>query len=218
MPEEANAMIPAELAGGLTKFDDAAFKDITKSGDYIPRLQLMTSNSKQCKSGDFPTNHYAFIRDQNFQDLGETLDVLLVTWRAKALEMGEQVISVFDMASEEFKRIQEKSAEQDSGCMYGPEFLVYLPGLKEFATFFCGSKSARREAANIKALLTKPATLKSKFIETKRYSWFTVCATPCSTPFDPPDLDALRKIVEKFNNPPVSQIEAAPEEETDRER
>jgi hypothetical protein len=132
--------------------------------------------------------------------------------------MGEQVISVFDMESDEFKRIQEKSAEQDSGCMYGPEFLVYIPQIKEFATFFCGSKSARRESPTIKALLTKPATLKSKKIETKRYTWYGPQATSCSTPFDPPDLEALKKVVEKFNNPPKTEVEAAPEEETDRER
>lgn len=217
MPEE-NAMIPAELVGSLAKQNDDLFKEVTKSADFIPRLQLMTANSKQCKAGEFPVNHYAFIRDQNLQDLGETVDVLAITWRAKALEIGEQVISIFDMQNDEFKRIQEKSAEQDSGCMYGPEFLVYIPQIKEFATFFCGSKSARRESGSVKALMTKPATLKSKKIEGKRYTWFTSTAVPCSTPFEPPIIDDLKKVVDKFNNPPETQVEAAPEEDTDRER
>lgn len=219
MPENENAMIPAEVAGGLAKFDDEVFNKM-KSGDFLPRLQLMTANSDKCKSGEFTINHYAFIRDQNFQDLGETVDVLIITWRPKALEIGDEVLSVFDPEHEEFARIQEKSAEANSGCMYGPEFLVYIPQINEFATFFCGSKSSRREAPNIRALMTKPATLKSRYVETKKYKWYTPAVTPCSTPFNPPDMEALKKVVDKFNNPPKFEKEVAdePEEKAGRER
>ena len=213
MPEETTAMIPAEFAGDLTKFDDDVFKSTTKSGDFLPRLQLMTANSDKCKKKEFEQNHYAFIRDQNFQDIGESVDCLIVTWRPKAIEIGDQIISCFDSNHDEFKRIQEKSAEQDSGCMYGPEFLIYIPHLKEFATFFCGSKSSRREAPNIRALMTKPATFKSRFVETKKYSWQTPVVVTCSTPFEGPDLELLRKIVDKFNTPPQTEVEVAPETE-----
>ena len=213
MPKEENALIPADAVGGaLQKFDDEAFKSTTKSGDYLPRLQLMTAASKQCKNGDFTINHYALIRDQNFQDLGEAVDILLVTWRPKALEIGDEVISVFKPDHPEFQRIQEKSGEKDSGCMYGPEFLVYIPQVKEFATFFCGSKSSRREAPNVKALMRKAATLKSRYVETKKYQWYTPAVTPCSTPFEAPNMEQLAKIVEKFNNPPETTVEVAPED------
>jgi len=213
MPEEENALIPADAVGGaLEKFDDAIFKAATKSGDYLPRLQLMTAASEKCKKNEFPINHYALIRDQNHQDLGETVDILLVTWRPKALEIGDEVISVFKADHPEFLRIQDKSGEKDSGCMYGPEFLVYIPAVKEFATFFCGSKSSRREAPNVKALMRKAATLKSRFVETKKYKWFTPAVTPCSTPFEAPDMEQLAKEVQKFNNPPETTVEVAPEE------
>ena len=97
--------------------------------------------------------------------------------------------------------------------MFGPEFLVYLPAAKEFATLFCGSKSSRREAPALNALLTKPATLKSRLAETKKHKWQTMAITNCSTPFDLPDLEKLKAVVEKFNNPPATTVEVAEEPE-----
>ena len=38
------------------KFTDDAFLAATKAGDYLPRLQLMTAASNECKSGKFPIN------------------------------------------------------------------------------------------------------------------------------------------------------------------
>jgi hypothetical protein len=94
-----------------------------------------------------------------------------------------------------------------------------LPGIQEFATFFCGSKSARREAPNIKKLLTKPATFKSKKISNKKYTWFGPSVTTCSTPFEKPDVAKLQEIVNKFNSPPDTSAEVIKEEEEgDNER
>jgi hypothetical protein len=214
MPEDKALIKAADVGGDLQKFDDESFLAATKAGDYLPRLQLMTSTSDKCKAGDFPVNHYAIVRDQNYSDLGETVDVLVVTWRPKALEIDEELISVFDPEHEEFKRISEKSFEKDSGCMFGPEFLVWIPVIKEFATFFMGSKSARREAPNVKARLQKAATLKSRLVDPprSRYKWQTPVVTQCSTPIDLPDHEELTKQVDKFNNPPITQVERAEEE------
>jgi hypothetical protein len=126
--------------------------------------------------------------------------------------MGEAVISCYDPNAEEFKRIANKSEQPNSGCMYGPEFLVYVPAQKKFATFFMGSKSARKEAPAVKALLQAAATLKSKKISTPQYTWFAPQAVPCSTPFDLPNMDDLKKEVEKFNNPPAQEVEKATEQ------
>jgi hypothetical protein len=101
--------------------------------------------------------------------------------------------------------------------MYGPEFLLYIPSVEDFATFFCGSKSARREAPNIKKLMTKPATFKSKKISNKRYTWFGPCVTTCSTPFAPPSLEELQEKVNKFNNPPDTSAEVVAEEKSEGE-
>jgi hypothetical protein len=202
--------------GKLQKYDDEAFAVATKAGDFLPRLQLMIANSDPCKEGKFPINHYAVVSGQTFKDVGETVDVLVITWRPKALELGDEIISVYDPNHNEFLRIQEKSGESDSGCMFGPEFLCWVPKTKEFVTFFMGNKSSRREAPNMKARLQMAATLKSHQIKTKKYAWFAPIITPCSTPINPlPDMGDLQSQVDKFNNPPETEIERV--EATDKE-
>lgn len=192
----------------LQKYDDKAFELAQSSASYLPRLQLLTSNSDKCKSGEFPTNHYALINDQKFDDLGVNVDCLPVAWRPKALETGDEVISVYDPNDAEFARIQERSLnETNSGCMFGPEFLVWLPGVKRFATFFMGTKSARRESSALKDRLQKGVTLGSQKIETKKFTWFAPKVSACSTPFEMPSRDALIEAVEGFNNPPKSEVE-----------
>jgi len=200
---------------GVSKYGDEAFALATKVGDYLPRIQLMTSQSTKCKKKEFPIDHYALVQGQNFIDLGESVDVLVIAWRPKAIEIGDEIISVFDPKDTEFERIQLQSDVKDSGCMFGPEYLMWVPTQKQFATFFMGSKSSRRESPSVKALLKNAATLKSHLIETKKYSWQSPIATPCSTPFDMPGADDLIKQVTKFNNPPKQEIEKIDEATAD---
>ena len=200
----------------IVKFDEKMFDKISGS-TFLPRLQLMTAASDACKSGSFPINHYALIRGQSNEDVGAAVDVLVVGWRPEALEIGEQVISCFDVADPEFARIQARTEEPNSGCMFGPEFLIFIPIAKSFATFFMGSKSSRREAPAIKARMQKAATLKSQEIKTKKYTWYSPVVTPCTTPFDLPNMDDIATELEKFNNPPKVEIEHV-EEGTGRDR
>jgi len=210
--DELEAMLPAN------KYSDEDFDATASGGGYLARLQLLTSNSKKCKSGEFPTNHYALIQDQKHDDLGKNVDILVVAWRPKALETGENIISAYDPNDAEFQRIQEKSFQANSGCMFGPEFLVWIPSAGKFASFFMGTKSSRREAGNVKARLTKAATLGSKLCKNKSYEWFAPESSACSTPFAMPARDELMETLEKFNNPPKSEIEGVEEAEDSRAR
>lgn len=211
------ALIKPEDIGDIQKFDDEDFSLSTKSGDWLPRLQLMTSNSEPCKGGKFPINHYAVVEGQNFADLGETVDILVIAWRPKAIEIGDEIITIHDPKHDEFKRIQAKSEEPNSGCMYGPEYLVWIPQSKQFVTYFMGSKSARRESPALRALLHNAATLKSHEVKTSKYTWYAPTVTQCSTPFDLPEAEEIKKQVEKFNNPPETQVERV-EEKPEAER
>jgi hypothetical protein len=202
------AIIPAQVGEIATqKYTEDDLAIATKSGDWLPRLQLMTSNSKLCKSGKFPVNHYAVIDSSTTKDMGVEVDVLVIAWRPKALEMGEMVISVFDTKSSEFLRIQEKAGQKDSGCMSGVEFLIWIPASKMFVTFFMGTKTSKRDAPALVARLKMAATLKSKEITSPKYSWFTPVIAPCSTPMDPPDMEDLAAELDKFNNPPATLTE-----------
>ena len=201
----------------VEKYDDKAFELATKAGDFLPRLQLMTSNAAKCKDNEFPINHYALVRGKDFQDLGESVDVLVVRWRPKALEIGDNVIAVHDPDDAEFTRIMEKSSQQNSGCMYGPEFLLYIPAVEAWLTFFMGSKSARNEAGPMRTQLKKAATLKAQKISTKKYTWYAPQVLPCSTPFELPDAADIAEQVAKFDNPPKSDLETDTDEGTGRE-
>lgn len=218
MTEENNALIPLDQLGSndMVK-NDTLFKEMIKSGDYLSRLQLNTDNSEICKRGEFPRNHFAVVRDQEHTDIGETVDVLVVSWRPKALDMrGENVVAEHDPDCENFKSIMETSFQKDSQCMYGPEYLVYLPNQKEFLTFFLGSKSARREAPKLQSFIGKAATLKPKMCENKKKQiWHIPTAVPCSTPFEIPSIEELKVVVSKFENPHKSDVELA--EESDEE-
>jgi len=201
----------------VDKYSDDDFDAAQSSAQYFPRVQLLTSNSAACKSGDFPTNHYALVNDSNNQDLGKSVDVAVITWRPKALETGDQVISSYEPSSDEFQRIQGKSFESNSGCMFGPEFLVWIPQAKKFATFFMGTKSSRREAPNVKARLKNAATLSSRKIETKQYTWFAPACTACTTPLEVPGKEELIAAIEQFNNPPKPTLEGV-DDKADGER
>lgn len=101
---------------------------------------------------------------------------------------------------------------------FGPEFLIWIPGAnpQSFATFFCGNKTMRREAPNLRGLIGRAATLKVTLIETKKYSWHGPVVVPCSTPFDLPDMEEIKAQVSRFNNPPEQDVEKAEEDVRDR--
>jgi hypothetical protein len=228
--EKPKAQIPAKVSeskeGALVQFSGEAaskytpedFEAATKVGSFLPRLQLMTANTDKVKSGEFLANHYAIIKNQNYQDLGPEVDCLNLAFRPKALEIGEEVIiTVFDVEDSEFARISEKAGEPGlTGAMSGPEYLIYIPSIKEFATLFLGSKTARREAPNIQARITKGMTLKSKKITNKKYTWFSLIAVNCSTPFDLPNQKEMEEQVIKFNNPPKSEIETVSDDDDEK--
>ena len=217
MSEEEKGLIVLPETG-VQQYSDEAFSAATKSGNYLPRLQLMTSNSGPCKKGEFPINHYALIENQNHIDLGEQLDVLAITWRPKALEIAAQIIAVYDPEHKEFIRIQERSEIKDSKCMFGPEFLLYIPSVTRFATFFLGSKSGRREAPNLKSKLKNAVTIKSRLAKNKEYEWQAPQFFDCSTPFELPGEEDLADEVKKFLLPPETEIERAEEDTTGRDR
>src|SRR5436189_2682433 len=206
----SNEMIVPNM--GVAKFaDDKTFTEVA-SGNFLPRLQLFGGNSEAVKESKIGMAHYGIVRDKSLTDLGKEPAILILSWRPKALEIKDgQVTSIFDPKSPEFKRIAAASELPDSGCMYGPEFLVYVPQEKVFCTFLMGSKTARRAAPEVKALMGRAATLKSQFIKTPKYSWHGPVVTICSTTFELPPETEMREVVQKFNNPPESEEEAVPE-------
>lgn len=198
----------------IQKYSDEEWAVIAKAA-FFPRLQLLTDKSKKVTKREFPVNHYASISGQDYTDLGESVDCVAFAWRPKALDVSDQStpISVFDIKDPEFQRIYQQTSVPNSGCMCGAEFLVWLPQLKEFVTFYMGSKSGCVESPNVKKRIGQSMTLKSKYIETKKFNWYTATATVCTSTFELPPVEQLQEALDKFNNPPIKVVETVTEGE-----
>ena len=202
--------------------DTKAMSKIVESGDYLPRVQLMTSNAAKCKAGDFPINNYAKINGQDFTDLGKQVDVAVLDVRLKALDTsGDQPVSIFnpdmdenDNPVGEFKRIMDQADTKDSGCMFGPEFLLYIPEAKAYATFFMGTKSSRRESPKMQGLVRSAATLMSQYIDSGKFQWFAPKVEACQTELVLPEKDEVIAKINQFRQEKSTDLgELASEEE-----
>ena len=217
------SQLPSTQVGG-----DDVYTDLAKGADFLPRLQLFTKG-KAIDKGLIRPGHYGIPESaEDITDLGDTIDVLLLARRPKAIDMSDKdaIIVVHDNTSDEFKRIAATSAEKESNCMYGPSFLVIERSTGRFMELFCGSKSTRPEAkkmypfmpltaADIQARgLTGeephgplPMTLKSRLVE-KAFSWHVPVVVKCSTPFAKlPSNDKILAEILKFINPAASTVE-----------
>ena len=208
-------IVPADAISAIQKHDDSEFDIIqADSISYLPRLQVGGGNSAAVQEGKLPIAHYGFFMGDAVTDLGEVVDALVLAWQPKAMDTGgEVVVTVIDRNSETFHIIQEKSATPDSGCMWGTEWLLYLPEQEAFVTFFLASKSARRVAPDLKALLGGAATLKIKLVSNKKYKWHVPVILPCSGVYEAPPMGAIKVAAEKFSKIPDGDIEIVAEEE-----
>lgn len=215
------------MSGDLIKLDGMPAVEVTEdefksivSGDWLPRLQVVDSASKIAKKNLAAAGSYALVKgEDDVVDLTNQIDALVIHMRWTAIDMnGDTPIFNHERESAEFQRIEEESKTRDSGCMWGPEFLLWLSGVKSYATFMCGSATARREAKNVYKLLHKAATFKTHFIEKGRYSWYGPIVVECSSPFEIPGSEDIKAQALKFANPPKPTEEAAPASDDGRER
>ncbi len=193
----------------IIKKSDADIFDEFVSADYLPRIQLMTGNSGLVQQGEASVGEYVYITSKDdFECLGKEIDVLVCSMRLKAMQANDEaVISVYDVTDPNFTKIRAQSNVKDSGCMCGPEFLLWIAPIQKFATFYMSSKTARRVAKTVRSYIDEannapgPATLKSTLIETKKFKWHAPVVTNCSTPFNNPGQEEFLKILDKFQNP-----------------
>jgi hypothetical protein len=211
-----NDLVPANVTGGeLVNFDDITSSSVA----YLRRLQLFTNKSDACAEGRIGIGHWGIVDDSAILDMGTEVDLVILAYRAKALQIdGDAVVTDYDAKSETFAAIREKSFVRDSGCMFGPEFLVYIPSVDFFATYFASSKTSRREAKKMAPLIGDAATFKSHLIEKGRWKWHGPLVFPCSVPLEIPDVDIISVAIEKFKNPPKNEVEVADDDNDGRER
>ncbi len=195
-----------------SNMSDEAFSSMATASKFLPRIQIFGSSSKAVKTGQFPVGHYGLVvgKDKNI-DLGEQFDCLPINVRPKAMDItGKQIVSRFDHESDEFASIRDRAGTPNSGCMFGPEFLLWLPAQKRFATMFFLNPTMRREAPDMKERLGHATTCSIVFIPSQQYGgWHGPVITDCTTPFDLPDLTEMKVQLEQFlaATPEVEEVE-----------
>ena len=216
IPEDEVPATVDELGKMFMVRDEKEFDKVASSATWLARLQLMTANAKQCKSGQFPINHFALVRGNALEDLGQEVDAFIISWRPKALDTsGDGASSAHDPDSPEFKRIEAvaDSGIPNNGCMHGPEFCVWLPKQQTLATFFWGSKSARIESQLTMSIVKNPSlsnwvTFIPNEIPSKKWgNWWIPTARACSTNYPLPAINSIKEQLDRFNNPPKVQRE-----------
>jgi len=213
-PENQLAEIPAST-GALAKNSDALFEQMASPGDFFPRLQLITNKSRYCDQGDgtgVKVNHFGLFLGKEPEDVGDRLDCVIPAdaWRPKALYTGDgsgdsEFVCSHDPESEAFRSIRKRSEFPDSKCQYGPEFLIYLPEKKKFVTFFCGSKSQRREADKFRALQGGAVTLSPRRAEKGKFVWYVTVAQKCTRKLELPTATVWNESMNKFRNPATAE-------------
>lgn len=213
----ATEQLPAEL--------QEAWDSITKVGDFIPRIQLYGSNSNAVKKEIINQGRYGFPKSgDEIVDLGKEVNCIPLHWLFKAMRFGNEgdppEVS-YNPKEPLFESIKEEASEGGlTGCVYGIEFLLFLPDpppdVVNYVTLFLNSPSSRREAGNFRGQLGKAATLKVRLASNKKGTWHVPTITSCSTPFENlPEEEEMKAKVEQFQNPPEQKQEKADSSKVD---
>lgn len=235
MSKESNALVPfnADALPSTELVTDDQLQELSKATDFLQRLQLVTKG-KYVDTAKITPGHYGIPQTggEEIDDLGPAIDILPLCVRPKALDMRDRdaVIAAYDMDSDEFKEIKRLAGTPDSGCMWGPSFLVFERSTGQFFEFFMGNKSARAESGNLIKFLAVdakkaerlgiepqgplPCTLKARYATSGSWGWHVPVVTKCSEPFvNLPELDKIRGEMVKFSDVKDNGIQNVTEEE-----
>ncbi len=193
------------------------FDQMSNMGDsYLPWLQLCSGKTAACIDGKIPINHYGLVSGDDITDLGPDIVVAVLAVRSKAMCTSGDVKSSFVPDSDLFQEFVTKSAIKNSGYMFGPEFLFYIPAVGRYITYFAGSPTARRAAKAFKVLMKKPAKMTSKTIDRNGNKWRGPVILPSDEVVDLPDMDKAKAELDKFRNPSEPDIEVASDDGRER--
>lgn len=208
----------ALAAFGELPFSSAvvAVNSLDEVPSFFPRIQLYGKGAA-VDQGQIKPGHYGEPQDDAVLDLGQQIDIIPLAVLDKALDVSDRdnIVTVFGKDNPDYQEIVSKSSVQDSGCMYGPVFLVIERSTGRFFEFFANNKSARRECSklinylpvnkaaakqlNIEPRPPQAASLGSKYIKKPRFSWFAPTVGPSSAKFDNlPSTEVIIKAVTAF--------------------
>jgi hypothetical protein len=194
---------------------DTLLSEIAKSRVFLPYIKIASAQAKEvtkdkiCSAGDFLMTR----GKDDVVKLGDRFECVPLAFRVKTtvFTKDDKVLAYYDPESKEFKDAREKSKVFDNGCMFGVECLLWVPEHETFATWFAYNVTALNEVNSIRSRTGQLSILKTKFIESKKFSWYGPQILPCSNPYKEPDLNLAASTIKEFNNPKSSEVEVAEE-------
>ncbi len=228
----SNELVPFKVnLPAVSKEQLSALDEVAKGADFLSRIQLITKG-KYVDTGKIAPGHWGvpLPGGEEIEDLGESIDIVPWAVRPKALDMAdkEAIVAVYDTKDPEFQRI--KNAPKNTGCMWGPSFLILERSTGKLYELFFGNKSGRNEAGKLKPFLPteannsqpSPATLNIRYKKTPDYGWHVPVVVKCSEAFDLDNIqvtpEQLIEEREKFLNPPKGAEKVPEEEKTTQKR
>lgn len=197
-----------------TADDLKALDAMTSSSSFLQRMQLYSKGKSGASGTIIEGGHFGIPKSSDdILDLGKSVDLLVIARKAKAIDMSDtdNIIVSNSPADAEFKRIVDLADNtRDSGCAYGPTYLVYERSTSSFYELFMGNKSGRYASAKINEFLpsvvdgtpTFPTmTLASEYITKGKWNWFAPKPSAGLTAIDLPSADVLKSEIERFMKP-----------------
>lgn len=205
----ANALANLKVNLPAQANDLDALAKVAKGSDFLPRLQLVTKG-KYVDQGKITPGHFGVPQagGDEILDLGDSVDIIPFLFRPKAMDVSdkEAIITVFDNTEDpEFKRII--AAPKNTGCFWGPTFLVYERSTAAFYELFFNNASGRSEAGKMRAFLPTEqnggvpgaATITSRYKTKGEWGWHVPVINKCTLEFDAaPAIEAINEAVDKF--------------------
>lgn len=212
MADEAIATAPAFNVAALqaeSSFPVDNFQGVAGNrGSFLPRLQLFTASSDEVKEGKIGVAVYGVVKGEDLIEVGKLVPVVPVAWRAKAMNLKADPPQAYhNQKSPEFIDFQKRSADSNSGYVFGPEFLLWMGDPHGFVTMFFMNKTARNSAPDLRALLPgadgrlRVAVMGAKLIENDDYKWHGPTIMPSSQTLQLPPDDLLEMTVRTFLAP-----------------
>jgi hypothetical protein len=203
---------------------DEAYTELAKGGDFLKYVKLFTKGKDIDKGKIRPGRWGIPEADEEIVDLGDSIDVLPLARRPKALDTSDKsaIVVSYDEQSPAFKQIAAKSMETNSSCQHGISFLVWERSTNQFLEIWFGNKSSRPEAkklfpylplsqadidrkaaanADVEGLVPHgplPVTLKIRLAENKKGSWHVPMVVKCSAPIQLPSTTVVVREITKF--------------------
>lgn len=192
--------------------EDFDFDAAIKGKDYLGYLVVAQANSKYTDEG-IEAGHLVHVKDKDFTDLGPSIDAKFCNRRMKAMAFGQTVICNYDPESAQYKEFESKAPktrqvadEKGLKYMYGPEYLLWIPELDDFTTFFCSNPTAHKLAKKIINPLYKQGIrdltmARDRKANAAQQKWWGLKITESVTPIEDPDIEDAHKANSLFLNP-----------------